>query len=118
MVFEEARKNEVTAFIRENLLQHVPIVNKLNEPIGLHTIVDFKSKIKRKNKIVLMTGGLGTRLLPLTKKKPKALINVFGKPMLEHVVLQLKKNGFINFIFSINYLGHMIKDYFSSGNFI
>ena len=115
VVLEEIKKNEVTTLIRENLLQHVPIVNKSHQPVGLHTTVDFKSKIKRKNKIILMTGGLGTRLLPLTKKKPKALINVFGKPMLEHVVLQLKKSGFVNFIFSINYLGNLIKDYFASG---
>ena len=59
-----------------------------------------------------MAGGLGKRMLPITKTKPKAMIDVSGVPMIEHVVLQAKKCGFFNFVFSINYLGDIIKRYF------
>ena len=112
---KKTSKKKALTFMRENILQHMPVVNKINEPIGLYTTIDFERKSDRSNKIVIMTGGMGKRLLPLTKNKPKALVKVFDKPMLEHVVLKLKNYGFKNFIFSINYLGNMIKNYFSFG---
>ena len=116
VLFDAAKQNEALMLIRENFLQHLPIINKNNEPIGLYTTLDInKERSKRENKVVVMTGGLGKRLLPATKNKPKGLISIFGKPMLEHVILQIKKSGFVNFTFSINYLGNMIKDHFSSG---
>ena len=59
-----------------------------------------------------MAGGYGKRLLPLTKKKPKALVKIHNKPMVEHIILRAKKSGFYNFILSINYLGNQIKKYF------
>ena len=70
---------------------------------------------RRDNNIIIMAGGMGKRLLTLTKEKTKALIDAFGKPMLEHVILKIKKCGFKNFIVSINYLGPLIKNYFSTG---
>ena len=106
---------EAEEIMRINYLNHIPIVDRDLKPVGLHTLEDIGRPIQRENKIVILAGGLGKRLLPLTKSKPKALIKAFGKPMLEHVVLKIKKCGFKNFIFSINYLGSMIKDYFSSG---
>ena len=63
-----------------------------------------------------MAGGKGKRLLPLTKKIPKAMVKVFGKPMLEHIIINAKKCGFRNFIISINYIGKKIKNYFKSGS--
>jgi len=108
---------EAIEIMRINYLNHLPIVDENQIPIGLHTLDDviLDRSPQRKNKVVIMAGGFGKRMLPLTKNKPKALIEVLGKPMLEHVVLKAKKCGFENFIFSINYLGNMIEDYFSNG---
>jgi len=109
------KKNEVMMLMKENNLQHVPVINDSGQLVGLHMFEDADLKIQRDNKIIIMAGGLGKRLLPITKKIPKAMIKISGLPMLEHVVLLAKKNGFKNFIFSINYLGYQIKEYFSSG---
>jgi len=106
---------EATEIMKMNYLNHLPVVDKDYHPIGLHILNEVRRHIQRENKIVIMTGGLGKRLLPSTKNKPKALIKAFGKPMLEHIVIKIKKCGFKNFIFSINHLGAMIKDYFLSG---
>ena len=69
----------------------------------------FNNQVDQNTKFVIMAGGLGKRLLPLTKKNPKALIKIFNKPMIEHIIIRAKKFGFHNFILSINYLGSHIK---------
>ena len=115
VVTSEAEKNKVIMLMKENELQHIPIVDKLGSPIGLYVLDEISNKTNRDNNFVIMAGGLGKRMLPITKTTPKAMIKVSGAPMIEHVVLQAKKCGFFNFTFSINYLGDMIKEYFSSG---
>ena len=62
-----------------------------------------------------MAGGKGKRLLPLTKKIPKPMLKISGKPMVERLVIKACKEGFDNFIFSVNYLSHKIINYFKDG---
>ena len=62
-----------------------------------------------------MAGGKGTRLLPLTQKTPKPLLKIKGVPIIEKIILNFRKQGFHNFIISINYLGHKIKKYLGNG---
>ena len=56
-----------------------------------------------------MAGGKGKRMKPLTKKIPKPLINYNGSSIIESIIFSAKKQGFVNFIISINYLGGLIK---------
>ena len=65
---------------------------------------------------VILCGGLGTRLLPLTKKVPKPMVLVDGKPFLEHLILQCRENGIKNFLLLCGYKKELIKDYFKNGN--
>jgi NDP-sugar pyrophosphorylase family protein len=65
--------------------------------------------------MVIMAGGMGTRLRPHTENCPKPLLPVAGKPMLEHIIERAKLEGFSHFVLSIHYLGHMIEDYFGNG---
>ena len=67
------------------------------------------------NKVILMVGGLGTRLRPLTEDTPKPLLKVGGKPILETIIENFKKYGFKNFVFCVNYKAHMIEEYFGNG---
>jgi len=59
-------------------------------------------------KAMVFAAGLGTRLKPLTDTTPKALVQVAGKPMLEHVLLRLKEQGFTEVMVNIHYLGEQI----------
>lgn len=54
---------------------------------------------------MIFAAGLGTRLKPLTDTMPKALVPVAGKPMLEHVILKLKKSGFNEIVINIHHFG-------------
>ncbi len=65
--------------------------------------------------VVILAGGLGTRLRPLTQKLPKPMVLIKGKPFLEYQLEMLKKNGFEDFILCIGYLGEKIEEYFGNG---
>jgi NDP-sugar pyrophosphorylase family protein len=65
--------------------------------------------------IVILAGGLATRLLPLTEKIPKSLIEVAGHPFLEHQIVRLRKNGITEIFLCVGYLGEMIEQLFGSG---
>ena len=68
------------------------------------------------NQAVILCGGLGKRLLPLTKKLPKPMIQVNRQPFLLILLKQLSKQGFTNFLILNGYLGHKISDYFGDGS--
>ena len=63
----------------------------------------------------ILVGGLGTRLGPLTKAVPKPMVLVGGKPFLEHEIRLLKRNGILDFVLCVGYLGRMVEDYFGEG---
>ena len=67
-------------------------------------------------KAVIMAGGSGTRLRPLTCNLPKPMVPVAGKPMSEHIVNLLKTHGFDDIVFTLHYLPDAIRDYFGDGS--
>ena len=60
-------------------------------------------------KAVILTGGLGTRLLPLTKKTPKPMLPLGEKPILEHLIDWTRKNGIKSIVLCVSYLRKTIK---------
>lgn len=64
---------------------------------------------------VILAGGVGTRMRPLTYQIPKAMILIQGKPFLEYQLELLKKNNLNNILLCLGYLGEQIKDYFQDG---
>lgn len=96
-------------------VQQLPIVDE-NKQIQFILFANKKEKVELKdNIVVLMAGGLGTRLRPLTDQIPKPLLKVGEKPILETIILGFKQYGFTNFILSVNYKKEMIKNYFQDG---
>jgi len=65
---------------------------------------------------MIFAAGLGTRLRPLTDHMPKALVPVSGRPMLEHVILHLKKYGFTEIVVNIHHFGQQIIDFLQANN--
>lgn len=69
-------------------------------------------------KALIFAAGLGTRLRPLTDNRPKALVEVAGRPMLEHVILHLISYGFTDIVVNIHHFGQQIVDFLrDNGNF-
>jgi dTDP-glucose pyrophosphorylase len=102
-------------FIKENLM-HLLIVNDEGILVNVE-YYDEHLKIDRKeNWVVIMAGGLGSRLSPLTDYTPKPLLNMGGKPIIESIIEKLISYGFRRFYLSVNYKADMIKDYFGNGS--
>jgi mannose-1-phosphate guanylyltransferase/phosphomannomutase len=67
-------------------------------------------------KVVIMAGGKGTRLMPLTHTRPKPMCMIGDKPILQHTIENLKKQGFEEFILTLNYRKDEVRDYFKDGS--
>lgn len=65
--------------------------------------------------IVIVAGGLATRMLPITETIPKCLIDIEGKPLIQHQIEFFQKKGFTEIIFCIAHLAGMVKEYFGDG---
>ena len=98
-----------------NKIQQIPVVNAQRQVVGLHLWDAINAAPVRPNVMVIMAGGMGTRLRPHTENCPKPLLPVGGKPMLTHIIERAKLEGFTRFVLAIHYLGYMIEEYFGNG---
>jgi dTDP-glucose pyrophosphorylase len=93
----------------------VPVLDEAGRPVGLHLLHAFLEPRARGNWAVIMAGGRGTRLAPLTDTVPKPMLRVAGRPILERIVLHLVGHGFSRIFLSVNYLAGVIEDHFGDG---
>src|SRR5215510_1440664 len=66
-------------------------------------------------KAVIMAGGEGTRLRPLTTNAPKPMLPIVNRPMMEHVIGLLRRHGFDEIVVTVAYLANSIRNYFGDG---
>jgi len=111
----EMGRKMVMQLMIANKIQQIPIVDDRQCVIGLHVWDELSIPVLRPNTLVIMAGGRGARLMPLTESCPKPLIQVKGKPILEHIIERAREQGFSNFVLAIHYLGQMIESYFGDG---
>jgi|APSaa5957512622_1039677.scaffolds.fasta_scaffold55867_1 dTDP-glucose pyrophosphorylase/predicted transcriptional regulator len=109
-------KKEILALMRRKLFRQIPVVDENNRVVGLEILIDFVQKQEKENWIVLMAGGMGTRLGAMTERCPKSLLKVGNKPLLETIIENFVEYGFRKFFFSVNYLAEKIVDYFGDGS--
>jgi len=99
-----------------NKIGQIPIVDKDLKTIDLFIVDDELSKRQYENHVVLMVGGLGTRLRPLTENTPKPMLEVGGKPILETIVNLFIDSGFTNITMCLGYKSNVIQDHFQDGS--
>ena len=105
----------ILQLMRVNKIQQIPVVDEVRQVVGLHLWEALSNPPERPNVMVIMAGGKGTRLRPFTENCPKPLVVVAGKPMMEHIIERAKLEGFSRFVIAVQYLGHMIEEYFGNG---
>lgn len=113
---EQTSSPELQAFLLHNKISQVPIVDEGGILVGLVTQQSLLEAETRDNWVVILAGGLGSRLQPLTKDTPKPLLPVDGRPIIEIVLRNFALAGFWKFFISVNYLGEQIKDYLGDGS--
>ncbi|NVB78326.1 MAG: CBS domain-containing protein [Kofleriaceae bacterium] len=111
-----AQRAEVIELMQARYIQQIPVVDADGRLTGLHLLRDVIGVPKRENWAVIMAGGRGTRLAPLTDLLPKPMLRVAGRPILERIVLHLVGQGVRRIYLAINYLGHIIRDHFGDGS--
>jgi len=108
---------QVLALMRDRQISQVPIVDKEGLVHGLSLVDNLaRPEIHQGDTwVVLMVGGQGQRLRPLTNDTPKPMLSVGERPLLEIILGQLVDQGFTKFFFSVNYMADAIRDYFGDG---
>ena len=106
---------QVLNMMRQQRLAQIPVIDSSGQVSQLLLMHELLNPESIENSVVIMAGGLGTRLRPYTDNCPKPMLTVSGKPILEHILEQFTGYGFRKFYFSVNYLKEQIIDYFQDG---
>jgi dTDP-glucose pyrophosphorylase/predicted transcriptional regulator len=115
-VLEDTQLELINKKMQLNQISQIPIVDRSSRIVGLYEWSLTKNgTATRENLMIIMAGGVGKRLRPFTDNCPKPMLMVHNKPIIEHIILNAKSEGFKKFIISINYLGTMIEEYFGKG---
>ena len=111
-----AGRAEVLDLMQARTLEQIPVVDAEGKLAGLHLLHELVGATERPNWAVIMAGGKGVRLRPITEHLPKPMIPVAGRPILERLVLHLVGCGIRRVFLSINYLGHIVERHFGDGS--
>lgn len=101
----------------EKKIKLLPIVDDNKTIINYFEIDDLidYNKLEKENPVLIMAGGLGTRLRPFTNNIPKPMLKVGNKPILQTIIEQFRDYGFKNILISVNYKADVIENYFRDG---
>lgn len=110
-------REERIRLMRGRNIEHLPIVDDAGRVIGLTRLGDLIASVpaRKSNPVVVLAGGLGHRLRPLTDTTPKPLLGVGGRPILETIVRHLADHGYYRIYLSVNHLAESIRAHFGDG---
>ncbi|MBI5445147.1 MAG: nucleotidyltransferase family protein [Deltaproteobacteria bacterium] len=114
-VGRSAPRTEVLDLMRARTLGQVPIVDEDGRLVGLHLLREILGATPRPNWAIVMAGGRGERLRPLTDSLPKPMVPVAGRPILERIVLHLVGSGIRRVFLAVNYMAEVIEQHFRDG---
>ncbi len=114
-VLLEADRSERLQTMRLGGFRHLPLLDADGRVVGLETLEQLLQPEPRDEWVVIMAGGLGKRLRPHTETKPKPMLPVGGRPILETIIRGLAKQGFRRIVLAVRYLAEQIEDHFGDG---
>ena len=111
-------RGEARALLRRNSIDQLPVIDGDGRLVGLYLLDDLLDEPAAglPNPVVLMAGGRGTRLRPLTDHCPKPMLRVAGKPILESILEQCIASGLNEFHLAVNHLKEQIRVHFGDGS--
>ena len=114
----DMERAQIVCIMTDQRVRHVPIVDDKGHVIGIFLQDQITRDIGERTPIeaVVMAGGLGTRMRPLTENTPKPMLPVAGKPLLERMISRLKLSGFDQVNITTNYLKDKIVSHFGDGS--
>ncbi len=106
----------VMSLMKNRRIHQLPLVDHNGNLVGVKTLDEILQSSILANPVVLMAGGLGSRLRPFTDDCPKPLLKVGSKPLLETIIKNFIEYGFHKFYISLNYKAEMIETHFGDGS--
>ncbi len=114
-VSPETHRDQALDIMQAKFIRQLPVIDKDGVLVGIHTLRDILGGTPKDNWAVIMAGGKGTRLRPMTENLPKPMINVAGRPILERLILHLVGQGIRRVFISVKYLSEIIMGHFCDG---
>lgn len=114
-VSEADSRERVLDLMKSKKIKHLPILDDESRLLGIHLLHELIGPSQRPNHALVMAGGLGMRLRPITENIPKPMVKVAGRPILERIVLQLVGAGITRVHLAVNYLSEVIEGHFGDG---
>ena len=112
----ESSRSAAIDLLRAHRILAAPIVDAEGHLLGVHTLSHLVGVETRLEWAVIMAGGRGSRLRPLTESVPKPLLPVAGRPIAEWLLMHLIGCGFRNVVFSTGYLSEQVVEHFGDGS--
>jgi dTDP-glucose pyrophosphorylase/predicted transcriptional regulator len=112
----ETTRHELIRLMKTTTVRRLPVLDADGHIVGLELLEQLIDVGARGNAVVLMAGGLGSRLMPRTERTPKPMLEIGGKPMLERTIDGFKAHGFHKFILAVNYRAEVIQRHFGDGS--
>lgn len=115
-VYQDTTDQEIDEIFEKTKVEQLPCVDENKKLIKIVKCSSSYKRIYRDYPVVIMAGGKGQRLWPLTEHTPKPMLVVGDKPILESIIDKLTSEGFYRFYISVNYKAEIIKNYFGDGS--
>lgn len=115
-VTPEMGRAEALDLMQSLKIRHLPVLSEDGKLEALHLLGELVAPSILPNEALILAGGKGLRLRPLTEAIPKPLLKVAGRPILERLVHHLAGHGIRKINLAINYLGHMVEEHFGDGS--
>jgi dTDP-glucose pyrophosphorylase len=113
---QQTSAEEILGLMRRKSLHHIPLVDSQGRVVGLKVLDAMIQPPRLDNWVVLMAGGQGNRLRPLTEETPKPMLQVGNKPMLEIILENFVDQRFHKFFMALHYKAEMIEANFGDGS--
>jgi len=115
-IYRNQPREEAVQLIKNNKVHQIPVLDEERCVLGLEIAEELLNPSPRDNWVILMAGGMGSRLKPLTASCPKPLLKVGKKPVLETILESFIEQGFRHFYISVNYKAEMIIEHIGDGS--
>ena len=112
----DSSKQHIKDLLWGKRLTVVPLIDAKGIPVALARMRDLLAEQASDRIAVIMAGGEGKRLRPITENIPKPMVKVGGSPILEQIIIGLRESGIKRISIALNYRGSMIEEYFQDGD--
>ena len=109
-------RDERLHLMRQKSIKQLPLLDGNGRLVEVETFDELLAAPRYPNPVLIMAGGLGERLGALTRDRPKPMLDVGGRPLLETIVRNVVQQGFRNIFISVNYKAEMIEQHFGDGS--